>query len=62
MLCDVGQSADVLQPTQAPVLALQNRALPSWAHCWLLVHAAWHIWPPGQQLGVVPPQSAFVLH
>jgi hypothetical protein len=51
-----------LQPTHAPVLALQIRALPSWAHCWLLVHAAWHIWSPGQQLGVVPPQSVFVLH
>jgi hypothetical protein len=62
-LCDVGQSADELQPTQAPVLVLQIRALPSWEHCWLLVHAEWHVWVPGQQLGVVPlPQSVLVLH
>ena len=62
-LCDVGQSADVLQPTQAPVLVLQIGAPLSWGHCWLLVHAAWHMWSPGQQLGVAPlPQSVFVLH
>lgn len=59
---DVGQSAAVLQPTQAPVLVLQIDAPWSW-HCWLLVHAAWQPWSPGQQLGVVPlPQSVFVLH
>jgi hypothetical protein len=62
-LCEVEQSPDVLQPTQAPVVTLQIRAFPSWAHCWLLVHAAWHWWSPGQQLGVVPlPQSTFALH
>jgi hypothetical protein len=62
MRCEVGQSAEELQPTQAPVFGLQMPALPSCAHCWLLVHAAWHTWLPGQQLGVVPPQSVFVLH
>jgi hypothetical protein len=44
MLCDVGQLADVMQPTQAPVLVLQMGTLLScWAHCWLVVHAAWHV-------------------
>jgi hypothetical protein len=57
-----GQSAAVLQPTQAPVAVSQIGALRP-AHCWLLVHAAWHVWVPGQQEGVVPvPQSAFVAH
>jgi len=43
MLRDVGQSADEVQPTHAPVVVLQIGPLPSWEHCWLLVHAAWHV-------------------
>lgn len=64
ILIELGQSVPELQPTHAPVLVLQIAALPlPFWHCWLLVHAAWHVWSAGQHAGVVPaPQSAFVLH
>jgi hypothetical protein len=69
--CDVGshvfasrcvQSALVWQPMQAPLVVSQ---IGAWSrpHMALLVHAAWHVWSPGQQTGVaVPLQSALVRH
>jgi hypothetical protein len=61
------QSVFVLQPTQAPVAVSQSFGswLPwPWPGCVgheaLLVHAAWHLWSPGQHAGAAAPQSAFV--
>jgi hypothetical protein len=63
ILRELGQSAPELQPTHAPVLTLQIDALLPFWHCWLLMHAAWHVWFAGQHAGAVPaPQSAFDLH
>jgi hypothetical protein len=55
------QSVEVWHPMHAPVVVSQ---IGAWSrpHCALLVHAAWHVWSPGQHAGVVPLQSAFVRH
>jgi hypothetical protein len=62
IIAAAGQSAFVLQPTQAPVLVSHVGVARS-VHSWSLVHAAWHVCVPGQHDGVVPaPQFAFVTH
>jgi hypothetical protein len=43
----VGQSADVLHPTQAPVAVLQMGAPPPWQVIIVVLHAGWQVWSPG---------------
>jgi len=48
------QSADVLQPTQAPPAVQIGVDCP---HDESSVHRAWHWWSPGQHEGADTPQS-----
>jgi hypothetical protein len=50
----VGQSVDVLHPTQAPVAVSQVLAAAGHAGPPSTAHDAWHVWVLGQQAGVVP--------
>ena len=60
-----GQSIDERQPTHAPVLVSQMLGwpIPMGQGAPPSPQAAWHVWLPGQQTGVVPlPQSLLVTH
>jgi hypothetical protein len=47
MCMPAGQSVAVLQPTQAPVMALQMGAPPRWQVFVVVLHARWQVWSPG---------------
>jgi hypothetical protein len=56
------QSIEVRQPTHTPAPDEVSQMGESCGQFMFVVHAAWHVWSPGQQDGIAAPQSLFFRH